>query len=117
MKNSGFTLVELLAVLVILAIIVTMTAVAVSSILSSSENSVSDLQKKNVEEAAKVYYLKEGMNTDATCVSIQTLINKGYIEGTEVLDPKTKEPIGGSVKITYASNNHYSYKYQTTSCE
>ena len=116
MKNKGFTLVELLAVLVILAIIVTITAVAVSSILSSSENSVSDLQKKNVEEAAKVYYLKEGMNTNATCVSIEYLIDEGYIEGTEVTDPKTKEPIEGSVKITYASNQ-YSYKYQNSSCE
>ena len=116
MKMRGFTLVELLAVLVILAIIITITTVAVSSVLSNSEDSVSDLQKKNVEEAAKVYYLKEGMNTNATCVSIQTLINKGYIEGTEVLDPKTKETISGSVKITYASNQ-YSYKYQSSSCE
>ena len=116
MNTRGFTLVELLAVLVILAIVITITTVTVSSVLSSSENSISDLQKKNVEEAAKVYYLKEGMNTNATCVSIQYLINEGYIEGSEVIDPKTKETIEGSVRITYASNQ-YSYKYQESSCE
>ena len=116
MNTHGFTLIELLAVLVILAIIVTITTISVGSVLSSSENSLSNLQKKNVEASAKVYYLKEGMNTDATCVSIQTLIDKGYIEGKEITDPKTKEPVSGSVKITYASNQ-YSYKYQNSSCE
>ena len=116
MKTGGFTLIELLAVLFIIAVVVSITVVSVNSVLSSSEDSISDLQKKNVEEAARVYYLKEGMNTEVTCVSVEDLVDKGCIEGSEVTDPKTKEKVEGSVKITYASNQ-YSYKYQNVSCE
>ena len=116
MNKKGFTLVELLAVIVILGIIATITIFSVSDILTDSKNSLSQTQIKKVEESAKVYYLKEGMSNNDNCVSISELISKGYIESKEVKDPKTKEEINGYVKITYESN-HYIYKYQDESCE
>ena len=72
-------------------------------------------QIDNVEEAAKVYYLKEGMNISAECISVSELINNGYIDANEVIDPKTKSTINGYVKITYESNQ-YNYDYSTESC-
>ena len=116
MKKEGFTLIELLAVIVILAIIALITTYTVNSIIENARKSLSDTQKENIEEAAKTYYLKEGMNTNDTCVSVDELIEKGYIEKSEVLDPKDKEKMTGYVKITYASNQ-YSYEYQENSCE
>ena len=116
MNKKGFTLIELLAVLVILGIILLITTYTVNSILNDAKTSLSDSQKHNIEEAAKTYYLKEGMNTNDTCVSVDELIEKGYIEKSEVLDPKDKEKMTGSVKIIYVSNQ-YSYEYQKNSCE
>lgn len=114
--NKGFTLVELLAVITILGVVLSITVLSVTSVINNSKNSLSKTQKYNVEEAAKVYYLKEGIESDNTCVSISDLISKGYVEAKEVIDPKTKQPLNGSVKITYEANQ-YSYKYQTISCE
>ena len=114
--KKGFTLIELLAVLVVLAIILTIITISTSKILSNSEKSLSDTQKKNIEDAAEAYYIKEGMNNNVSCVDIQTLISGGYLDANKVIDPKTEEEMQGSVTITYSSN-HYSYKYQDNSCE
>ena len=115
MNNRAFTLVELLAVLIVLSIIITITIVSVGKTVSDSSTKLSGIQKNNIENAAKTYYLKEGMNTGTTCVNVTDLINKGYIEGTEVIDPKTNEAMIGSVSIAYASNQ-YSYTYQDKDC-
>lgn len=121
MKN-GFTLVELLAVIVILSILITIVVISVNPILSSSKSSLSEIQKTNVERAAKTYYLREGMSKEQaegkteSCVNVSELISKGYVESSEVIDPESKDPMIGSVKITYASNQ-YTYEYQSNSCE
>ena len=114
--KKGFTLVELLAVIIILGIIGLITIVSFDLVLKNSKETLSEAQKGNVEEAAKVYYLKEGMAINDTCVSVEELIQKGYIEGNVVKDPKTKESLTGYVRITYKANQ-YSYKYQKNSCE
>lgn len=114
MKNKGFTLVELLAVVTILAILMLIVVLTVNPIISNSEKELLSTQKKNIEEAARVYYLKEGTD-DTTCVDVEELISKGYIEGNKVVDPETREEMTGSVSITYASNQ-YSYQYQEETC-
>jgi len=115
MKKKGFTLVELLAVLIIISVLAVITVVTVGSILDDSRDKLSDRQRRNLEEAAKTYYLKEGMNADETCVDIDELISKGYLERSVVTDPKDSEEMKGSVKITYSSNQ-YTYVYQEYSC-
>jgi len=113
--KKGFTLIELLAVIIILGVVSLITAVVVTNILAESKDTLSETQKRNIEKAAETYYLKEGMDTNTYCIDIAYLISEGYIEGKEVMDPKTKEPLTGSVKITYASNQ-YMYEYQSVAC-
>ncbi len=116
MKNRGFTLVELLAVIVILTMLVFITTISVGNIISNSKQSLLSEQEKTIEEAAKIYYLKEGGTATPVCVNLSDLIEKGYIDGKEVIDPKTSEPMVGSVKITREANQ-YTYKYEDkTTC-
>ena len=116
MKNKGFTLVELLGVLVILAILLTIIIVSVGKIISNSQDSLSNTQKRRIEEVAKQYNIERGNLDSATsCVDVTTLINLGYLEGESVIDPKTKAAMTGSVLITYSSNQ-YTYRYQETAC-
>ena len=116
MSKKGFTLIELLAVIVILSILSVIIVVTVSTILDSSKSKLSKRQKSNIEDAAQTYYLKEGMNIEDTCISVEELIQKGYIEGTAVKDPENYKKMTGYVKIIYASNQ-YLYEYQENSCE
>ena len=114
--KKGFTLIELLAVIVILAIVLLITVVSVDSTLLNSKKNLYSIQQKNIEEAAKTYYLKEGMLFDDECVSVSKLLSKGYLEGEKVTNAETKEEMTGYVKITY-NNNQYNYKYQEDTCE
>ena len=63
MKNKGFTLVELLAVLILLSIIIIIAVPNVLSALTSSKDSLNKIQKKNVEYAAEKLIL-EVVNCD-----------------------------------------------------
>ena len=113
--KKGFTLVELLAVLVILGIILTITYYSVNSLLNNSEDSLSDTQEAAIIEAAKIYYLEEGMDLESglnkVCVSVSYLINKGYIDRSEIKDPSSKNPINGYV-IIENDNDKYTYKLE-----
>ena len=91
MKNKkGFTLVELLSVIVLLGIIVTIGIFSVSSI----RKTILDRQYKNIkteiELAAEKYYA----DTENTQVYVDTLIKEGYLKADNksmiITDPRDK---------------------------
>ena len=120
--NKGFALVELLAVLVILTALFLLTSTLVGPVLDNSKESLSEVQIKKIEESAKAYYLKEGLTGEQyvldetkTCVNVSDLIDNGYIDKDEIIEPESGEKITGSIKIIYRANN-YSYEYQDKTC-
>ena len=118
MNKKGFTLIELLAVITILSIILTITVYSVKNILNNSKESLSDSQKLLVIDAAKVWYL-ENMDPDALeqIVTIQTLLENGYIESSKVTDPKTGEEMPGCIIIKVnESTDTVTYEYEESSC-
>ena len=52
MKKNGFTLVELLAVIVLIGAIMTLAVIGVVNIINSNEDKVSESQKDEIEQAA-----------------------------------------------------------------
>ena len=121
-NNKGFTLVELLAVISILAVILIIATMSTSGTLRRSSKNISKIQIKEIEDAAEIYYLKEGMNDELEreeledCVNLSYLLEKGYLDNTTVIDAVSKKEMKGSVLITYSSNN-YVYKYQNDACK
>ena len=76
-NNKGFTLVELLAVMVIL---ISISLVAVSTVTNSlirREEKEKDEQIALAINAAKIYFSME--NDGDMCIKIKDLINKNYI--------------------------------------
>ena len=114
MNKKGFTLIELLAVIVLLTIIISILAKSVNTTISSSTSSISKTQKKALENAAQVYHIEE--NISLSCVSIDNLYKKGYIEKEDIMDPKTKENLKGSIMVENRNGN-YKYIYQEKECE
>lgn len=99
-KKRGFTLVELLTVIIVLGIVMSITIVFVSNLRNSSETNIDEMTKGLVMDSVKSYSteFKSGMdwkqeestvvNPDGTkdrvvsyCVSIESLINSGYFKG------------------------------------
>ena len=98
-KSKGFTLVELLATIVVITLVMGIAVPYVISVINSSKDKTTNISLNNIKDSAR-YYVKESPNeviwTDKedeygnlsnesfTCVSIDTLINKGYFKENDV---------------------------------
>jgi prepilin-type N-terminal cleavage/methylation domain-containing protein len=74
-RDKGFTLVELLIVIVILGILATVTVFAVRGITERGEESACDADRSTLESAAEAYYAQEG----AYPANAQALVDGGFI--------------------------------------
>ena len=100
MKNKkGFTLMELLSVIVLLGIIITIGLFSISSI----RKAILDRQYKNlkteIELAAEKYY----QDTENTFFYVQTLIDEGYIK-TDNSSLNIYSPIDSNIMNCYMIN-------------
>ena len=104
MKKNGFTLTELLAVIVVLSIIISICAVAISN----TQKSILEQQKKNVIEniliKAEDYAHSNEFESDIY-ITVQELIDKGKLvpdNDGKITDPvEHKEMNCYTIKITY----------------
>ena len=103
-NQKGMTLIELLAVLIILGIIL---AIAVPSI-SNFVNRSKELADKNtylmVKEAGLRYAIAENITDSVKVVTIATLVNGGYLANTPT--SQTKKTTFASVKISLSGNKY-----------
>ena len=103
MKNKkGFTLVELLAVIVVLAIILVIAGTSVIGYINSSKEKTKFIAAKEIVSMAEAYF---AVNTDKTYVSVETLVDEGYLE-EDVTNPATGENRSASNKLS----GHQVYK-------
>ena len=111
MRNNkkGFTLVELLAVIVILAVVMLIGITSIGPLMANSRKSALRSDGLDLINAAKTAYQAEALKTDpefnstqSVCMSLEWLKKEGYTEN--------KQNYKGSVLVTY-SNNQYSYSY------
>lgn len=117
--RKGFTLVELLAVIVVLGVIALITFPIVSNSMANAKQKAYDSQVSFITESARKWSIDNTSSlseTKAISVKISTLISAGYITKTKdgVLynpmdDTKT---MSGCVIIKYSSSyNQYVYNY------
>lgn len=82
MNNKGFTLVELLAVILILIGISLVSVASITSSLERNDKKECERQKELVINAAKVYF---SLNKDVVFVTAYTLQTDGFIgENTDI---------------------------------
>ena len=120
MKKKGFTLVELLAVLVVLAIISTIAFPIVSDVIDNSEEKAAEQQDKAILDAVKKWVVdnsnllvqvdeNDEMKNIDCYVTIERLKEEGYLENVNIADPVDELDLN---KIVYAieyKSNQYKY--------
>lgn len=120
--KKGFTLVELLCVIIIIAVISMIAFPLVTSYVNQSKDKLYDIQVKDIESAAKKWTID---NTDKLdkyhindiYVTLEYIKYMGYLEKDEILSPKTKEPMEGCVLIKYDDTiKQYTYNYAEIDC-
>ena len=82
-KEDGFTLVELLGVIVILGIILAIAIPGIGNIIDNADKKTALQQEELVIDAAQMYYLDGG---EEDPVLIKTLTDEGYLETKKGLD-------------------------------
>ena len=121
MNKKGFTLTELLGVIVILAIIAIIAFPSVLGLLNSSQNETDTAMQNFAITAARNYvndnmdsYPKalEGQTKTYSNLKIQTLLDEGYISSTTISSEKNCEMLNDEIKIT-SDSVKYSYEYVT----
>ena len=110
--KKGFTLVELLAVLVVIGLVAGITIPVVDKIVTSARMKTYEEQIKIVEKRAEDYVVSHMnlLGDDDIYVPVSTLINAGYFDQDELIDPKTGTNMNGCVKVSY-SNTYDKYIY------
>lgn len=112
MKRKGFTLVELIGVIVILGVVAVFTVPALTKTLKESAEKSYNEYVKNIKIAAENYFHSE---TDGTIdgkyiISVGTLIEKGYLK--REVNPKTNEETPDSATVIITKNEDKTENYQ-----
>lgn len=132
-KKKGFTLVELLAVIVILAILALIAVPNVSSLVRKSKTNMFCKKVESIEAAAKYYaqdYLSDLTTTDGTIVAnkipLRLLVEKGYLKKDKekctigvdcVTDPRDNSSLDNNYIDIYSENNRLYGRYLYTSLD
>ena len=102
MKKNGFTLVELLGVIVVLAIVSGLVVVSITGVIGTSKNSVYLSYEKSFKSSVENYFIDNNNlipNAGSSKkIYLKDMISNGYIE-------EIKDPNGGNCNIS--SNNSY----------
>lgn len=113
-NNKGFTLVELLAVLVILSAIMGIAIPSITSSMERSKEKQNEQKKEMLESFAELYVTdhknaiyKNLVSSDSCFIEISTLKTKGYLSDEADVDVDGKS-FTGYIKFD-KSNNSYQY--------
>lgn len=117
-KRKGFTLMELIAVLVILSLIALVVTPIVVTLINNSKNKLHDEQVNRLEKAATKYITENDLmfakDSRTYSVMVSTLKTNGYIQNEDVLDPKTGEEMGGCIAVAWDGDyNDFNVEYVT----
>lgn len=113
MKNQkGFTMIELLATLVIIAIISTLTITAFSSYIKTTKEQKLKISEDSIQEVSILYakeyreVLEKNNTTNTYCITIEELIQKGYLK-ENILDNQIKK--NSYIKV-YKNEDNLTYE-------
>ena len=113
MKKNAFTLIELLAILVIISVLAIILIPTVKESIQEAKNSAYNDQVNTIKQAAEAYFINSNFRVDINSPKVMYLndiVSSGYINAKKVVNPVTEDTMMGCVLIKYYSRQ-YHYKY------
>ena len=104
MKNKkGFTLVEILAVIVVLALIMTIAVPSTISISNKLKTNMYCEKISMIENQAKLYGedRRDSLNTTGTSVTVKMLVDSNYLKKDQKTEPYIIDPRDKNSKDLY----------------
>lgn len=123
MRENGFTLVEIIAVLIILAIIVLVAFPNILSSITKTNEKMDDATKELLITNAKSYWSDNNLLVDEAgsteCVTVKKLVEENYTK-TPIATAKSGESEtiidSWTVKATRVSSSKWTYEVSTAGC-
>lgn len=127
--KKGFTLIELILVILLLSIIALISIPVITGITKDAKNKTYDQQLEAIYNAARNYATKnprilpEEDEYDSSCISVTDMQKAGVLESKDIINPAYSEEckdnekcrseyLNGVVIITWnIDNNKYKYTY------
>lgn len=110
--KKGFTLVEMIAVITLLAVIALIVIPNMVSIIDKQKDKLYNKQVEEINNAVELYLSRETPTGDNIVLSLSTLKTKGYLKNEDIIDPRDKSVIDGDFLLTWDSdNNRYDYNF------
>ena len=125
MNNKGFTLIEVLTVLVLITVVFVIIISTMGNTLSINSEEAYKMTKKNIIEASKKYILECNnyiidcnldWNDNKTTIKAINLIETGYFK--EIINPINNKKLDNCLTIEVEENNdEYKYTINDTDCK
>ena len=115
MKKNGFTLVELLGVVTILAMLGLVIVPVITNVLNDKKRELYNVQIKNIEESASNYVADHIFEIDIPTgtskgITLGRLKNSGYLDD-DIVNPITKVKFDDSIIVMVTNgSNGFSFK-------
>lgn len=127
MNRKGFTLIEVLIVIAILAIIMILLVPNIFILVEKNEQNSCNTIIKNIESAAKIYVSENKYDLGFTCggtknITFQTLVDSGdlVLDSTgKIINPITNKEIllNNIVEVTYnCTTKEFVYQVNDVDC-
>ena len=121
-KSKAFTLLELIAVISLLSVV---GLIVLSTIYKSTSKVKTRLYQEQIDRIVtsgrnfgSKYIDRLPTGTDPIYVSLNELHALGYLDSSDVMDPRTKDQMAGCLKIEKKDNSYvYNYIEKHVTCE
>ena len=113
--KRGFTLIELMAVIVVLGVVATIAVISVDKIIKDNKEKTYEAQIATIEDAARTWgvkHIKELPNNEGEAISVPLLYfkNEGIV-ATDIKNPKTNKPFNDDLYVDISYEGGI-YKYE-----
>ena len=120
MKKNAFTLIELLAIIVILSVLAFILIPTLKDSIDKAKKSAYDDQVNIIKGAAETYFINSNFRVDRDnpkVMYLNDIVSSGYIDAKKIVNPVTEDNMTGCVLIKYYSRQyHYEYIENNTEC-
>lgn len=114
MNNKGFTMVELLATIGVLAIVITIAVPSVISVSKQIKNNMYKARIKLIESNAKLCVEDGKCKTTNYKITVKDIVLNGYLKQDDITNPINNEPMGGCFVSINNSDGRVSASFNAT---